>query len=306
MKFFDFIITILLLALLGLSMYLLWFNIPGKSIQFEEYFFNATAESIPPQHVQFYPNMRFRSKNINYSISDQCDAGKLEEIEEGFSFISDKTILKFSKVKNDGEIKVFCSDISPTPEEEGHFVAGEGGPSEIIDVENYAVIFSGKISLFRKSSCQKPNIAIHEILHALGFDHNNNQRSIMYPITDCSQTLDQYIIDEINKLYSIKELPDLTVERISAEKSGVYLKFKITIANLGLKDSSNSVLSIYAGDELIKEFDLESFDIGARKILSVDNLRVSRNSNSITFEIKSSDNDLNKENNVVNLALLNN
>ena len=306
MKFFDLIILLLLVILLALSLYLLWFNIPTKPIKFEEYFFNATEKSVPPQYVQFYPNMRFRNKEINYSVSDKCDAKKLEEIEDAFSLISSKTILEFSEVNNNGEIKVFCSEISPTPEEEDHFIAGEGGPSEIIDVENYAVIFSGKISLFRNSNCQTPNIAIHEILHALGFDHNNNQRSIMYPITDCSQIIDQYILDEIDKLYTIKSFPDLTIERISAEKSGVYLKFKITIANLGLKDSSNSVLTIYSDDKLVKEFDLESFDIGARKILTVDNLRISRSSTSVSFEIKSSENDLNRENNMAEITLLNN
>ena len=36
--------------------------------------------------------------------------------------------------------------------EEGFFVAGEGGPSEVINTSLYGVIFKGKVSFFRETA----------------------------------------------------------------------------------------------------------------------------------------------------------
>src|SRR3989344_6683226 len=146
---------------------------PTSNIAYEPYSFN-TANYIISNSSQFYSNMRYKDSNISYFIEDDCSDEKRSEVLSAFAEISAKTILTFYQSSEKHEIKIYCSEISPTPQEEGHFVAGEGGPSEILNTTLYAVILSGKISLYRDDECKQPKIAPHEILHALGFDHNSN------------------------------------------------------------------------------------------------------------------------------------
>lgn len=290
----------ILFMLLCISFYVLLLNMPTEPIH-DEFLLNNSRDT--SKGIQFYPNMRYRDKEISYTISASCDAGKKLDAERAFSLISGKTVLKFYPLERDGEINVLCADIAPLPEEKGHFVAGEGGPSEIINTSMFAVIFSGKVSLYKKNECSDPNVAIHEILHALGFDHNNDKKSIMYPITQCDQEIDSYIINEINRLYSIESVPDLVIKKITATKTGRRLSFEIEIANFGLHDSNGSVLDVYAEDKLIKEFDLGDIALGIKKILTVENLEVNRDTVDISFRVKTSENELDKTNNNVEMKL---
>lgn len=304
MKFLDILMLLLLLTLLGGALYLLWFNMPGKPVEYEDFHLNI-SEHVYSEGIQFYPNMRYRDRAINYSISSNCDAGRKSDAEKAFLFISEKTTLNFYNAGDgDAEIKILCSDVSPKPEEKGHFVAGEGGPSEIINTTNYAVILSGKVSLFRENDCDKPNVAIHEILHALGFNHEDNQKSIMYPLTKCDQEMGNSIINEINRLYKTDSLPDLAIEKVSANKTRIYLNFDISIANFGLKNSDSSKLVVYAGNEIIKDYELEEMDIGTKKVLTVVNLRIPRDTESISFEVSSSEKELDLANNNVKMKLV--
>lgn len=301
MRFLDAIILMLFFLLFGLSIYLIWFNLPKEPVTYEEFFLNKNSTS-KVDKIQFYENMRYRDKTITYSISEFCNADRASNVDKAFSILEQSTILNFRKV-SEGEIKIFCSEIAPTPDEERHFIAGEGGPSEIIDTTNYAVIFSGKVSLFRENECKSPNIALHEILHALGFDHNENQKSIMYPITRCDQVLDKYIVDEINRLYDLDSIPDLAIEKVEASKAGIYLNFEITIANYGLQDANSSSLIIFSGNEQVKEFTLGDIDIGTKKILSVENLRMPLKTDPLSFEIRYLGREIDKTNNIVEVKL---
>ncbi len=304
MKILDLLILIVLFVLLGIGIYFLWTNLPlpAEPVSFEEYKVNL-KEIRNFSKFQFYPNMRYRNEIISYSISESCDEAKKKDVERAFNFIAEKTVLKFYN-KARGEIDVLCSNITPKPEERGHFVAGEGGPSEIINTTNYAVILSGKVSLYRRfRECVKPIIAIHEILHALGFDHNSNSNSIMYPVAECGQEFDNYIIDEINRLYSVDSAQDLVIEKISAKKSGSYLNFEITVGNFGLKDSDSSSLLVSTNGEEIREFELNKTEIGTRKILQVENLKIPRNTNILNFEVLSNERELNLTNNKVEIGI---
>ena len=304
MGILDFLILLLLFVLLGLGAYILWLNYPTEKVRYEEYYLNI-SEGVYSSEVQFYPNMRYRDRVISYSISNSCNLNQGLDAERAFSIISEKTILRFNRLEDrNAEIKIFCSDLAPEPEEEGHFVAGEGGPSEIINTSNYAVIFSGKVSLYRENECKNPNIALHEIIHALGFDHNDNEKSIMYPLTKCDQEVDPLIIEEINRIYKADSKPDLVIERVIANKSGRYLNFEIGVGNFGLKDSKNARLVIYVGGEFINDFNLEEIEIGSRKILTVENLKVPRNAEIINFVVENFEPELDSENNRVDIRLV--
>ena len=136
--------------------------------------FSLTNES----EMQFYSNLRFAETDISYRISD-CTIKKQNDMEYAFSIIENVTSLNFYSVDSDGDLFVTC-DEKVKPSEGGLFIAGEGGPTTIISAGNFNVILDGKILLIKNSDCAKPNVAIHELLHVLVFEHSENSENIMY------------------------------------------------------------------------------------------------------------------------------
>jgi len=302
MKILDFIILLLLFVLLFAGTYLLWFNFPSESIEFEEYVSNTQLD-LPSSSSQFYSNMRYQEKEITYSVAQNCSAKKKLGVDRAAKRLSDQTILNLKKTSS-GLIDVSCSRVSPKPEQEDFFVAGEGGPTEILNASRFSVILSGKISLFRPDKCDAPQIATHELLHALGFDHNSNEESIMFPVTNCDQTLDQSLIDEIERLYTVPSRGDLVLESVTANKSGRYLDFEVTVSNYGLKDIKNASISLLADGSFIKKFELENIDLGARKRLGISNLRISRKVQTITIIAETSEPEISRDNNRAEISSL--
>jgi hypothetical protein len=274
MNFLDFVLFVILVFLLAGSIFGVWYVLPGQTNQFEEFSAEINFSGLPEQSNQFYPNMRYPDKRISYNIADSCGQGKRENAEGAFRILQEKTILEFYE-KEDGEIKVLCSDIAPEAEDEGHFVAGEGGPTDIINASLFNVIFSGQVALYKDEKCDSPKVAVHEILHALGFNHNNNKESIMYPVSDCSQEIEDDIINYINEIYSIPGNADLIIKEVNYSKSGRYLNFRINVMNLGLRDAQSAQLFVYADSSKIKDFDLKSIkrdlyvDTGANLLKNV-------------------------------------
>jgi len=291
----DILMVGVIIVILGVGGYLLYLNWPGgEEMQYEDYqakfVFNVSG------NMQFYPNLRYREKTISYSVDGACNSEKRKEIEEALDILEDRTILNFARMDN-GEIEILCSEIAPTPEQEGHFIAGEGGPSEIIEAGEYNVIFSGKVSLYREEKCETPQVALHEILHALGFEHNSDEDSIMFPLTDCSHKLDGYIINKINYLYSIDSNPDLLIKSASASKSGRYMDFEVGVLNGGFEPSGDFELLVFIDGKEIKSFELDGADIGSTRIFTVNNLRVPRDFGKVVFEIEYGGSEISKTNN---------
>ena len=306
-KFSNVIILLFLCALLIFGLYSMYLNLPigtkiykpfsGNVSYLPENVINGSGEV-----VQFYPNMRYSDRRISYKIESACSEKKSNDIVMAFAAISEKTILSFYQSDDNPEIKVLCSDIAPLAEEKGHFVAGEGGPSEIINTTKFSVILSGKIALYRENKCDKPNVAIHEILHALGFDHINSLKSILYPITSCDQQIDLWVVDHINKLYSIDSLPDLAIDALDASSEGRYLNFNINILNIGLAKSSSAELNLYSDNEKIANFSLGDVEIGEKRILMVENLRLPSREDNIMFVVESSSRELTLDNNRIEVS----
>jgi hypothetical protein len=309
MKFGDFVAFLLLIVILGGAVYAFFYVFPFLKEANQGTFVSnqgATPEmlqNLTLESEQFYPNLRYQDKNIKYSISDSCDAKKRKSAEDAFSVISELTILNFEEDKANPEIAILCSDIAPSADEKNHFVAGEGGPSKIIDTGNFEVILFGKVSLYRTDVCEEPKVAEHEILHALGFDHNSNRDSILYPITDCKQQIDQDIIEDINRLYSVPSLPDLVIDEVSAERTGKYIGFKINISNKGLIDSNDAILYVYSSDKEIYNYLLSDMGMGKRKVLTITNLFSISASDMLRFEIKTPENEISKDNNIADISL---
>jgi len=290
------IVYILLIIVISTLVYIGWSIAPiGEKIEFKKY----TAEASPQieKTSQFYPNLRFRDRVITYWISSGCSDEKIENTEEAFEIIENLTILDFNSGNNNPEILILCSDLSPTAEEENHFIAGEGGPSKIINASKYNVIFSSRVSLYKGDNCENPNVALHEIFHALGFDHNANPQSIMYNVSNCNQKIDQSLVEEINSLYAVDSLPDLVITEVVASKEAIYLNLNVTLMNIGLKDSIKSNLTLYWNEEKIREINITDVGIGIRKTLKLENLRVPRGLDSLKIRVETAEKEISDKNN---------
>ncbi|MBA7643952.1 hypothetical protein ES703_51687 [subsurface metagenome] len=295
--FFSFIF--ILFASLLLILY--WF-VPFKTIEFGIKSggsnFSLNNES---GNMQFYPNMRYPSPKISYQIYD-CPLQKENNMERAFEIISDISVLDFYPVNYDEEISVTCD--SKNKMEEGLFIAGEGGPTNITKAGEFNVILHGSVLLIRESKCERPNIALHELLHALGFEHSSNSNNIMYHISGCGQTIGEDIPELINELYSISSYPDLGFENVSAIIHGRYLNINMSIRNNGLKDSEKVKVIIYADETFATEIDLDALKIGYGKIIMLGNVWVPKiNVKELEFFINSSFEELEKNNNRIILEI---
>lgn len=267
------------------------------------------------ERMQFYPDMRFSRLPILYLISNECTEEKVEQIQRAMEIISSETGILFVQSgyniafadSSGNYIDIMCSDIKDKEiRSKEYYVAGEGGPREIVNTSLFNVIIKGEILLLRESQCPDPIVSMHEILHALGFGHSSNQLSIMYNISDCRQKLTKDITDELKRLYSIESLPDLYFKDINATKAGRHLSFDVEIKNRGLISSENTTLSIYVADEKIESFDIDLIEIGAGIMLKVSNLRLpARNTNEIRFVIDAGNKirELSEENNIAILSV---
>ncbi len=262
---------------------------------------NFTLESYGKDNMQFYPNMRYPDYKISYKIDD-CPLQKKYDMERAFEILEDKTILEFYPTEYDEEISVTCD--SKTRMQGGLFIAGEGGPTNITVAGNFNVILNGKVLLIKESKCERPNIALHELLHALGFDHSENPGNIMYYLTGCERTIGQDQIDLINELYSIPSYPDLVFENVTAQMHGKYLNTNFSVRNNGLARADKAEILIFADNKLVKEIELDSLDIGHGVTISLSNVWVSALSvEELKFVIDSNFAELVEDNNEIKLEI---
>jgi len=220
------------------------------------------------ENMQFYPNMRFPFKDISYTIKN-CPLQKKNDMERAFEILSEETILDFYESEF-GEISVTCD--SKNRLEGSLFIAGEGGPTNVTQAGNFYVIFQGRILLIRESNCERPNVAIHELLHVLGFDHSSNPNNIMYPVSNCKQIIGEDIPQFINEIYLIESLPDLALENAHASLQGKYLDLNFSVRNNGLVKSKPAKIILYADGENFKEISLEELEIGSGKVIILRNI----------------------------------
>ena len=265
---------------------------------------NKTISDNYPNGILFYENLRFSSNKISYSIDSMCNENRVSNSREAFDILDKNTILVFNEKSIDGDIKVICSQTYEEPDED-YFIAGEGGPNFIINATNYYVAINGTIFLYRDGNCDKPVVAIHEILHVLGFTHSTNKKSIMYEVSQCNQKITSEIIDTINTLYSVPSFPDLIISKASADKTGRLLNFEIEILNLGLDFSDSTSVSIFADGKDVATYDIDGLGIGTGRILRVSNLRVPRTIDELSFyvDFESRIFEINEDNNEIVLIL---
>lgn len=254
--------------------------------------------------LQFYPNLRYKDKEISYRIDSSCTLEKKDAMLRAMDIIENRTILDFYSFEegvnefDEEEIHISCED--KDIEKGGLFVAGEGGPVKIVKSGKYNVINKGSILLIRDSKCARPNIALHELFHALGFDHSENPKNIMYTESKCYQEIGDEIPKEINELYSVQSLPDLAFQDVSSSTHGRYLDFNISVRNIGLDESDKDAkVIVYVNNDTVKEISLDSMDPGeGTKYVSQNTLMKQLKIKEVKFYIDTGE-ELNKSNNEV-------
>jgi len=281
------------------------FSIENKNNLNEGIIQNLTG--IKSSLTQFYKNMRFQNGTISFGFEPSCNNEKKERVREAFEIISEQTkVLYFYEAPFiNANIDVACSEEKMENIESNTFIAGEGGPKEIINSTIYPLILGGRILLFKSPKCDYPVVEIHEILHVFGFEHINDSKSIMYPYYECDQTLDKEYSTYLRNLYLVKPLSDLYIEKIEATKKQFYLDFNISIKNQGILDSEKIILSIIVQNENVKDFKIEEIPVGFGRTLSVQNLRLPAFSSTkrITFIINTTSEEYSKTNNEESIVL---
>ncbi|OGJ12582.1 hypothetical protein A3K82_00205 [Candidatus Pacearchaeota archaeon RBG_19FT_COMBO_34_9] len=297
---FKLILTVIFVFIIILLM--IFYFIPFNKINFEAKPENYNFSTIQSEsQMQFYPNMRFPEPRISYRILD-CPLKKMNDMEFAFDIMENLTVLDFYPVASDEEISIQCDERNHASG--GLFIAGEGGPSNITKAGDFYVILNGEILLIKGSDCPKPNVALHELLHVLGFEHSSNKENIMYNITNCDQVIGEDMIHLINELYSIPSYPDVAFEDVSAVMSGRFININMTVINMGLNNAGESRIIIYADENILKEIYLEPLKIGYGTIISMENIWISQiKVMELDLIIENDFNEINKENNKIKLKI---
>jgi hypothetical protein len=234
--------------------------------------------------------MRFAQKDLDYFFSPECSDQKKNRIIEALNIISTKTeILKFTETTSENaDIDIICSD-SQKQVKPNQFIAGEGGPDEFLNLSLYPLIVSGEVLLYDtlyKNKCDTPLVELHELLHVFGFDHINNKSSVLYPYYSCNQQLDDLIVSELRRLYSIPAKAELHFTNASASKNGKYLDFTIPIENRGLIEAKNVIILVSSENKKITQFEMNNISPGSTKSIIIQNqLLPSKSTSEVEFKI---------------------
>ena len=144
---------------------------------------------------------------IHYYFSEvyPCEDNRRTQVIESFNIIEKETdkIVTFYEERNEYGIEISCYEEYETEEASGY------GGIEFYDGEKE--ILNGFVELYKPDPvnfeiCESyPSLVLHEILHAMGFDHIDSGRSIMNSVVDLGEScieIDIEIVDCLKHIYS--------------------------------------------------------------------------------------------------------
>jgi len=154
--------------------------------------------------IETFDNYRFASSTIKYRYEEECTWVQSNRLEEAIEILESETILNFRETSGEPDLYIHCYDYSVQTDE--GIRLGEGSPRYYEEISR--TIINSSINLYARKDAvycvNYPATEIHEILHALNFNHLEDTSSIMHPGIggDVCPELDEEIIECIEDIYS--------------------------------------------------------------------------------------------------------
>jgi hypothetical protein len=226
----DFILgIILLLIVLGYAVYNHLSNLPAEQYQdmqttetdfydeqYQDYLENPEKDSTNSEGKKIIqdPGVRYWDHMpLTYAFRDTgefvstCQDHIKERIKGAFDIIKNETnesvyFIEVNYTEEDYDIVIKCSNKVQTDGRaaEGISTAGEGGPTKL----KGNLILKGELNIYPYRNCGTfPDVELHEIMHVLGFGHNDSSRlNLMYPYNlKCDGQFDESLSTELIRIY---------------------------------------------------------------------------------------------------------
>lgn len=190
------------------------------------------------------------------------------------------------------------------------------------DISQFGIIQNATVELLTKSESRQlnskdmTNLALHEIGHAIGLQHINEDDVMNPTLTIPSNAVKEISISNTNnlqELYKSPAKPDLRIGGVNATKATFtrfgqnyfYLNISLEIQNVGLVDAKSYNIQLRADGLVVNEAPQVGLEIG--NILSVfqGNLRIDRNFTSVQVNVDLDDNvdELDETNNFIEISV---
>lgn len=193
---------------------------------------------------------------------------------------------------------------------------------KFINISQFGIIQSATIELLTRSESRQltsndmVNLALHEIGHAIGLQHTNED-DIMNPVlTVPSKSVKEISTSDINnlkKLYEIPAKPDLKISEVNITKFSFtrfgrdyfYLNISISMQNVGLVDAENFVLQLIADNAVVNQETIQKLELGTILNIFQGNLKADRNFTSVRVSVDSQNDidEINETNNFINIQV---
>lgn len=193
---------------------------------------------------------------------------------------------------------------------------------KFINISGTGLIQSADIQLLTKSGPKQlstidmTNLAIHEMGHALGLNHSDDENDIMYPILVVPSKEIKGIPDKevsrLQEIYSVEPEPDLRIIEANVSKATVkrittfyLINISLIIENNGLVDAISPQMAISTDGIAVKNDTLPDIQIGNSLSVTLGNLRVEKDFSAIEIMLDPNNviDELNETNNFINVEV---
>lgn len=147
-------------------------------------------------------NPKWYTDKLTFAIPGECSSLQRSKMLDAFSYLlnNTKTSLSFAEVQDgcpDIIVRCLSANIVPTLEE---------GVGEAVvthkDEGYYSVITKAEISLSMGDQlCPRPNVQLHELLHAFGFGHTRDLTDLMHERFGCLKDMKSGLKSDLAQIY---------------------------------------------------------------------------------------------------------